>query len=73
MSLEKARENKLRRQLRTQFGYQLHKSSASFSADNLGGYAIVYHGALASGARFELDLDDVEQFIRDHHAEEPEA
>lgn len=73
MPTEKARENRLRRQLWSQFGCQLRKSRACFSIDNLGGYAIIYNGALVAGERFELDLDDIEQFIRDHHAEEPEA
>lgn len=73
MPLQKSRENRLRRQLWKHFGCQLRKSRASFSIDNLGGYSIIYQGALVAGERFELDLDDVEQFIRDHHAEEPEA
>lgn len=73
MPSQKTRENRLRRQLWKQLSCQLRKSRSSFSIDNLGGYSIICNGALVAGERFELDLDDVEQFIRDHHAEEPEA
>jgi len=39
--------------------------------DNLGGYRIVddYTNAIVAGEKFDLDLDDVEQFIKEAHAE----
>jgi len=43
--------------------------------DNLGGYRIVddYTNAIVAGEKFDLDLDDVEQFIKEAHAEEQEV
>lgn len=67
MLSEKTRENKLRRALR-KADYLLRKSeAAAISADDLGGYRIVdlYTNAVIAGARFELDLDDVEEFVKD--------
>lgn len=65
MQTEKNRENRLRRQLRKQ-GLSLHKSRVQNpNVNNLGGYMIVNecYNAVAWGSRFELDLDDVEDFI----------
>ena len=64
MSDTKARENRLRRRL-AKMGYLLRKSRASESLDNFGGYMIVdaYRNYVVAGSRFDLDLDDLEQFI----------
>lgn len=61
---EKNMENKLRRAL-YKAGYSLHKSRKAISADNLGGYMIVMNtiNGVAAGSRFELDLDDVKDFL----------
>lgn len=63
-SAEKNMEQRLRRAL-YKAGYTLNKSRGRFSADNLGGYMIVdyYTNAVVLGSRFELGLDDVNQFI----------
>lgn len=64
MLTEKNREQRLRRAL-NKVGYALHKSRKSFSADNLGGYMVVdiYYNAVVAGSRYELDLDDVQEFL----------
>ena len=60
----KTRENRLRRRL-AKMGYLLHKSRKGISLDNFGDYMIVDMCAncVIAGSRFNLDLDDVEQFI----------
>lgn len=48
-------------------GYELHKSRVrNIHADNLGGYMIVnmqYNVVVADSSRFNLDLEDVEEFL----------
>ena len=58
-------EKSLRRAL-NKAGYALHKSSAQISADNLGGYMIVdlYSNAVVDGERFDLNLEDVHQWLK---------
>ena len=61
----KTRENRLRRQL-SRLGYTLHKSRIrNTNLDNFGGYMIVdsYYNAIVAGERFDLDIDDVENFV----------
>ena len=61
---QKAIEQRLRRKLQAQ-GYVLHKSRKAESIDNFGGYMIcdMYTSFIVRGSRFELDLDDVAQFV----------
>lgn len=75
MLSDEVREYRLRRQLRIQFGWDLRKLGPQISADNLGGYMIVdgFTDTVVAGAKFDLDLDDVEQLIMETHAREPEA
>ena len=63
MTANKHLERKLRRAL-DKCGYALHKSRAMLSPDNLGGYMIVdlQTNAVGGGSRFELSLDDVQEF-----------
>ena len=64
---EKVRENRLRRRL-SKMGYVLRKSRAhNINIDNFGGYMIIeaYHNYIAAGPRFDLSLDDVEQFAKE--------
>lgn len=66
MSTEKAMEQQLRRAL-NKSGYGLHKSRAkTIYADDLGGYMIVdlATNAVVAGARFELELDEVADFVK---------
>lgn len=64
MTVDKNREKRLRRAL-NKCGYALHKSHEAVSPDNLGGYMIVDLQTLGvvSGSRFELDLDDVQDWL----------
>ena len=58
-------ETQLRRVLREN-GYRLHKSRTHVpNIDNLGGYMITLgeNDAVVDGSRFELDLDDVQDFV----------
>ena len=57
-------EQRLRRAL-NKHGYSLHKSRRSFGYPNLGGYLIVLDkfNACVAGQNFELDHDDVEDFV----------
>lgn len=66
MTANKNREQALRRTL-NKAGYALHKSRANISLDNLGGYMIVDAGinAVVAGSRFEMDLDDVFDWVQD--------
>lgn len=61
---EKTIENRLRRKLHAQ-GFFLTKSRANESLDNFGGYMICdgFSGGVVRGSRFELTLEDVEQFL----------
>lgn len=64
---EKSRESKLRYALRGQ-GYSLRKSRVKqIHGNNLGGYMIVDANSnfVVCGSRFELNLDDVEQFANE--------
>lgn len=64
MTVDKNREKRLRRAL-NKCGYALHKSREAVSPDNLGGYMIVdlQTFGVVSGSRFELDLDDVQDWL----------
>ena len=44
----------------------MRKSRADISIDNFGGYMIVdvKTNAVIAGSRFNLDLDDVEEFVK---------
>lgn len=57
-------EQRLRRAL-NKHGYSLHKSRGPFGYPNLGGYLIVWtkYNACVAGPNFELDLDDVADFV----------
>jgi hypothetical protein len=46
-------------------GYTLHKARGMICAENLGGYVIcdLYTNAVVCGSRFELDLDDVADWL----------
>lgn len=61
---EKNLERKLRRAL-YKAGYTLHKARGRLHADNFGGYMIVDYmiNGVVAGSKFELDLDDVKQFV----------
>ena len=63
--MEQRREARLRRLARRE-GYGLHKSRAGFSSDNLGDYMIVDNNrnAIVAGERFDVTLDDVEEWLR---------
>ena len=62
---EKNKERKLRRAL-NKAGYSLRKSSAPVSIDNFGGYMIIDANinAVVSGSRYDLSLDDIENFLK---------
>ena len=62
--MTKTKENRIRRALAKR-GYLLRKSRAEESIDNFGGYMIVdaNYNAVIAGERFNLSLDDVEQFV----------
>lgn len=64
ITTEKNREQRLRRAL-NKCGYSLHKSRRSFSSSNLGGYLIInqQNNTLVDGDRFNLSLDDVENWL----------
>lgn len=64
MTVNKNQEQRLRRAL-NRCGYALHKSREAISHDNLGGYMIVdlQTSSVVSGSRFELDLDDVQEWL----------
>ena len=64
---EVAREARLRR-LARRYGYSLRKDRArSFNLDHFGGFMIVNDeiNGIVAGARYDLDLDDVESFFVD--------
>ncbi len=64
---EKVREQRLRRTLNRN-GYSLRKSRArDIHPGNLCGYMIVnyYINGIVAGSSFELDLDDVDKFVRE--------
>ena len=68
MSVQKKQEQMLRRRLQ-KAGYVLHKSRVKNThADDFGGYMIedVSLNAVVSGSRFELNLDDVEDFVQNY-------
>ena len=46
-------------------GYAMHKSRRNISADNLGGYMIIYLNGnyVVAGSRFELSLEDVQEWF----------
>ena len=66
MTANKNREQALRRTL-NKAGYALRKSRANISLNNLGGYMIVdiSTNAVVAGARFEMDLDDICDWVQD--------
>ena len=62
---ERNRAARLRRKL-NKLGYTMRKTNwRRDSIDNFGGYAIIdtEYNAVVRGSRFDLDLDDVEEFI----------
>lgn len=66
MFTKKAKEQQLRRAL-NKIGYGLHKSRTNrVHADDLGGYMIydLATNAVVAGARFELELDEVADFVK---------
>jgi len=65
---EKVREIKMRRWA-TRLGLTLHKSRARrWSIDNNQGYMIIDHriNTIIQGQRFELDLYQVENFLKEY-------
>lgn len=65
-SIEKNRERRLRRALQKE-GYRLYKSrTRNTHFYDLGGYriALANSNGCVGGSRFELDLDDVEEFVK---------
>ncbi len=64
----KVRENYLRRKA-ARLGLSLKKSRAKkIHIDNFGGYMIIdpYTNAVVQGSRFELDLEDVAEFLDEY-------
>ena len=60
---EKTRENKLRRQAK-RLDLVIHKSRVrEFHVDDHGGYRIVDRNRLVHGQRYELDLEDVAEYL----------
>lgn len=72
---ERNRATRLRRKL-NKLGYTMRKTNwRRDSIDNFGGYAIIdtEYNVIVRGSRFDLDLDDVEDFISEEEAAtEPE-
>ncbi|SKA77840.1 hypothetical protein SAMN02745178_00711 [Gemmiger formicilis] len=67
---ERNRAVRLRRKL-NKLGYTMMKMNCRRdSIDNFGGYAIIdtEYNAIVRGTRFDLDLDDVEEFISDEES-----
>ena len=64
MFTNKDLEQRLRRNLMKN-GYAMHKSRRNISADNLGGYMIIYLNGnyVVAGSRFELSLEDVQEWF----------
>jgi hypothetical protein len=63
---EKAREQRVRNAVERQ-GYVLRKDRArSWNVDHYGGFMIIdpYLNAVIAGERFDLDLDDVENWLK---------
>ena len=67
---EKAREQRIRRRL-AKLDMVLHKSRGRISLDNFGGYMIcdIHDNAVIDGSRFDLSLNDVEDFLDEAEAE----
>ena len=66
----KNREQRLRRRAR-RMGLTLRKSRAARGIDNLGGYMVLHTERWMTivGHRFELTLDEVEEWLAEHAAE----
>lgn len=67
---ERNRAARLRHKL-NKLGYTMMKMNCRRgSIDNFGGYAIIdtEYNAIVRGTRFDLDLDDVEEFISDEES-----
>jgi hypothetical protein len=67
---ERNRAARLRRKL-NKLGYTMRKTNwRRDSIDNFGGYAIIdtEYNAVVRGSRFDLDLDDVEEFISEEES-----
>lgn len=63
MNEEKNRENRLRAKAKRQ-GIVIKKLRAAHSGDNYGGYQIIdENNFIKAGERFELDIDDVEDYL----------
>jgi len=76
MTREKVRENSLRRKAK-RLGLEIRKSRAkTIHLDDLGGYRIIdpwNSDALVWGERFELELDDVEQYLNEYEEQLKES
>ena len=61
-----SQERELRRVLQ-KAGYALHKSPRAVSPDNFGGYMIISldSNSVAAGSRYELSLEDVEEWVNE--------
>lgn len=66
MKSEKDRAKQLRRKL-NKYGYTIKKSRHAESGDNFGEYMIIYMplNCLVRGERFDMSLDEVEDFLHD--------
>jgi hypothetical protein len=53
------------RRIARQHGYSIHKSRRALSLDNFGGYMLidVNTNAVVAGPRFDLSLDDIEDWL----------
>ena len=64
---KKSKEQRLRRELE-KVGFYLKKSRVKTpNLDNMGGYLIcdIVTGGVVEGRKFELSLEDVEEFLKD--------
>ncbi len=65
---KKVRENRLRRWAK-RLGLQFHKSRArQWSIDDHGRYRLVDGDVIVAGEKFDLDLDDVEEWLAEYEA-----
>ena len=63
---EKATENRLRRKLFRECYFLRKDRARNYSMDHMGGYMIVnMNNVITAGQRFDLELADVEQFLKE--------
>lgn len=65
-TIEKVRENRLRRQLK-KHGVRLQKSRIqNTNIDNYGNYMLIdmYRNLVLDGCKYEMTLDDVENYVK---------